>query len=138
MGRLLGKKKKKDASDKDKKTKQPVDLVDAKVTKKETAVPEAKQIKAILLFSPRPVGEPKILLQQISKQQLSKGHTIAPKCIAKGIISSDPNDNKLIIQIIKKEFPDANIEELMKRTTVYPFQASDGNAGKYCIVFDCV
>jgi hypothetical protein len=124
MGRLFGKKKTKEASENDKKGKQ------------KTAVQDSKQVQGVLVFTLRPLNSPQKLLQQISEQQRSKGYTIAPKCIAKGVIAKDPNDKVFITEIVKKEFPDINMEELIKRTSIYPFQASDGNNGKCCIVFD--
>ncbi|MBI5892811.1 MAG: hypothetical protein HZB79_04020 [Deltaproteobacteria bacterium] len=131
-----GKKKKKVVSGKDKKAKQASDSVDVKVTKQETAAPKAKQMQAILVFSLRPLDTPKKLLQQIAEQQRSHGHTAAPKCIAKAGTVKDLNDKAFITETLRKEFPDIIVEELIKRTNVYSFHGSDGNNGKYFVVFD--
>ncbi|MEK6857925.1 MAG: hypothetical protein AABX39_05040, partial [Nanoarchaeota archaeon] len=124
MGKLFVRKKAKAASGNDKKAKQ------------EIPDHNSKQVQGVLVFILRPLNSPQTLLRQITEQQRSSGHSVAQKCIAKVRVAQDLNDKAFISEIVRKEFPDISAEELVKRTNVHSFQASDGNDGKYCIVFD--
>ncbi|MBU2590869.1 MAG: hypothetical protein KKC21_02475 [Nitrospinae bacterium] len=81
MGKKVVKKKTTGTSGKEKKDKKRAGSVKPKEAKKENTSPNSKEIQAILVFSLRPLDTPKKLLQQISEQQRSDGHTIGPKCV---------------------------------------------------------
>jgi hypothetical protein len=81
-------------------------------------------------------NSPEALFRQISQKQYATGFTIADRPIAKCITSENAGNNGFIRTAILREFPGVDAEELLARTTMYLFEASDENKGKCCIVYD--
>ena len=94
-----------------------------------------KQVQGILVLTGRPLGNSQTLLQQIVDQQRTKGYSIAPNFVAAARVG-DFNDKAYLYATIRTVFSKLGGADLMERTTIFPFQASDGNSGNYYIVFD--
>ncbi|NLI30762.1 MAG: hypothetical protein GX423_11900 [Nitrospiraceae bacterium] len=92
-------------------------------------------VQGIVIASERPVEDLTPLLRQIVEQQQSLGYGISASCVAKASIIKDLNDKTEFYVRVHAGFQDEPFEELIQRTHVYPFTASDGNAGKYGVVF---
>lgn len=106
----------------------------ASTAKPETA--DLRTLEAIFVFSLQPVASPKVLLQQIVKQQRSRGCAIASKCVAKMNIVKNLSDNMFVVALLSKEYPSMTLGELATRTIVTSFKGKDDNTGKYCMVFN--
>lgn len=92
-------------------------------------------VQGIVIASERPVEDLTPLLRQIAEQQQSLGYAISASCVAKASIIKDLNDKTEFYVRVHAGFQNEPFEELIQRTHVYPFTASDGNAGKYGVVF---
>ncbi|CAJ38218.1 hypothetical protein [Methanocella arvoryzae] len=102
-------------------------------------VPSADQEKTILsiaVLSKFRISNPYSLLQQIIEEQCSHGYrideNITTHVIPVGTLVHDPEYDKARVA---KLFPDADPEDIFSRSVVKPFQAADGNFGKYYIIF---
>jgi hypothetical protein len=93
-----------------------------------------QQVQGILVIVPRPLSNSQRLLQQIVDQQRGRGYSLASSLVA-AVRVGDPNDKAYVYAPMRSVFAGVGGVDLMDRTRVLPFQASDGNDGKYFIVF---
>lgn len=101
-----------------------------------TVVSKLKQVQGILIITQWQLSNSQTLIQQIVDQQRSNSFAIASNFIAKVGVSQDLNDKAYVYAKIRTEFSNFGGKDLLERTRVFPFQASDGNSGNYYIIFD--
>ncbi len=99
------------------------------------ATQESKKVQAVLVMTPQPLNNAQQLLQQIADEQTRNGHAIASGFIATTRVG-DPQDQAYVYAAIRSAFESFGGEDVIERTTVKTFQASDGNAGSYFVLFD--
>lgn len=95
-----------------------------------------RQVQGVLILTRQPLGDSWGLLEQITALQRSKGYTISLNCISKAAITDKFDDEAFLHEKIRKEFAKIGGEDLIARTKMYPCQASGGNSGIYCVIFD--
>ncbi len=96
-----------------------------------------RQVQGVLIVTRQAVGDAYGLLEQITALQRSKGYSIAVNMISKAVITQhNLDDSAFLEERIRKEFAKLGGDDLMGRTEVTPCQASGGNSGVYCIIFD--
>ncbi|MDE2058933.1 MAG: hypothetical protein KGL31_03200 [candidate division NC10 bacterium] len=95
-----------------------------------------KQVQGVLILTRQPLGDSFKLLEQITALQRSKGCSIAVNLISKAAVTQHLDDQAFLEATIRKEFAKIGSDDLMARTEVFPCQASGGNSGVYCIIFD--
>lgn len=101
-----------------------------------------RQAQGMLILTRFPMSQQAIqtLMQQIADQQRSNGHSIAPNFRASVVTAGDDWDNIAntygVLAAYQQTFPDLASADFFDRTREFSFQASDGNLGKYYIVFD--
>lgn len=94
------------------------------------------QVQGVLILTRRHLDDSWGLLEQITALQRSKGYRIAINMISKAAITERFDDEAYLHEKIRKEFAKLGGEDLIQRTKVFPCQASGGNSGVYCIIFD--
>lgn len=100
---------------------------------------QSRQVQGILVLSRRPMPQKatQTLLQQIIAQQTAQGHSWAKHCITRVSTAGKFWDDKAYAYAaVREEFSNLGGPDLADRTLVFPFQATDGNVGKYFVVFD--
>lgn len=96
-----------------------------------------RQVHGVLILTRQPLGDQFKLLEQITALQQSKGYRISLNCISKAAVTQkDLEDKAFLDATLRKEFAKIGGDDLMGRTEVYPCQASGGNSGIYCVIFD--
>jgi hypothetical protein len=96
-----------------------------------------RQVQGVLILTRQPLGDSFKLLEQITALQQSKGYRISINCISKAASTQKDIDDKAFLdETLRKEFAKLGGDDLMGRTEVFPCQASGGNSGIYCIIFD--
>jgi HEAT repeat protein len=95
----------------------------------------SKHVQGVLVLSRRPVSDEQALLQQIIDQQTAKGHAVAPDFIGLTRVG-DWNDQAYVYASVRETFSALGGEDLIDRTKVFPFEATDGNEGRYYVLFD--
>lgn len=95
-----------------------------------------RQVQGVLILTRQPLSDSWGLLEQITALQRSKGYTISLNCISKAAITEKLDDEAFLHEKIRKEFAKIGGEDLIARTKMYPCQASGGNSGIYCVIFD--
>lgn len=98
--------------------------------------PTIKQVQGVLILTRQPLNDSWTLLEQITALQRSKGYTISLNCISKAAVTEKFDDEAFLHEKIRKEFAKIGGDDLIARTKVYPCQASGGNSGIYCVIFD--
>ena len=97
---------------------------------------QEKTILSIAVLTKFRISNPYALLQQIIEEQCSQGYSIdeniTTHVIPVGTLVHDPEYDKARVA---KLFPDVDPEEVFSRSVEKPFQAADGNFGKYYIIF---
>lgn len=81
------------------------------------------------------LGNREALLQQILDEQRLAGHSFASNSVATASVG-DFDDAQYVYASLREVFSAFGGDDLMKRTIVKSFQGSDGNSGKYFVVFD--
>lgn len=94
-----------------------------------------KQLQAVLVMTPRPLNNAQQLLQQIIDEQKAMGHAAAPGFVATTRVG-DVADQQYVYATIRTAFESFGGADVIDRTTVKTFQASDGNSGSYFLLFD--
>ncbi|MDE2181270.1 MAG: hypothetical protein KGJ40_10565 [candidate division NC10 bacterium] len=102
----------------------------------EPTVAGPRQVQGVLILTRSPLGDSYGLLEQITALQRSKGYRIAINCISKAAVTQHIDDKAFLEKTIRKEFAKLGGDDLMGRTEMSPCQASGGNSGVYCIIFD--
>jgi hypothetical protein len=97
---------------------------------------KTKKVQGILVLTRRPLSNSQTLIQQIIDQQRSKGFSISSNFIATVRVNQDLDDQAYIYASIREDFSKFGGTELIDRVVIFPFQASDGNSGKYFILFN--
>lgn len=110
-------------------------LRDAKFKLKQDSKDKPKQVQGVLVMSRLRLGNPEALLQQILDEQRLAGHSFAPNSVATASVG-DFDDFQYVYASLREVFSAFGGHDLMERTTVKSFQGSDGNGGKYFVVFD--
>ena len=95
-----------------------------------------RQVRGVLMLTRQPLGDSYGLLEQITALQRSKGYRIAIDVISKAAVTQHIDDKEFLEKTIRKEFVKLGGDDLMGRTEVTPCQASGGNSGIYCVIFD--
>lgn len=95
-----------------------------------------REVQGVLIITRQPLSDSFKLLEQIAVLQRSKGYGIAINCISKEAVTQHIDDKEFLEKTIRKEFAKLGGEDLMSRTEITPCQASGGNSGIYCIIFD--
>lgn len=96
-----------------------------------------RQVQGVLILTRQPLGDQFKLLEQITALQQSKGYRIAINCVSKAAVTQNDFDDKAFLdEILRNEFAKLGGDDLMGRTEVFPCQASGGNSGIYCVIFD--
>lgn len=95
-----------------------------------------KQVCGVMILTRQPLGDSFKLLEQITALQRSKGYGIAINLISKAAVTQHIDDQAFLEKTIRKEFAKLGSDDLMARTEMFPCQASGGNSGIYCIIFD--
>ncbi|MBZ0159830.1 hypothetical protein [Candidatus Methylomirabilis sp.] len=95
-----------------------------------------KEVQGVLILTRQPVGDSFKLLEQITTLQRSKGYSISLDCISKAATTEKLDDEAFLHEKIRKEFAKLGGEDLIARTKIFPCQASSGNSGIYCIIFN--
>lgn len=94
-------------------------------------------VHGVFILTRQPLGDQFKLLEQITALQQSKGYRISLNCISKAAVTQkDLEDKAFLDATLRKEFAKIGGDDLMGRTEVYPCQASGGNSGIYCVIFD--
>lgn len=93
------------------------------------------QVQGVLILTRHHLNDSWGLLEQITALQRSKGYRIAVNMISKAAVSERFDDDTYLHEKIRKEFAKLG-GDLIARTKVFPCQASGGNSGVYCIIFD--
>lgn len=96
----------------------------------------SKQVQGVLILTRRPLDDSFALLEQIVALQRSKGYSISVNCISKAAATERFDDEAFLHEKIRKEFVKLGGDDLIKRTKRFPCQASGGNSGVYCVIFD--
>lgn len=96
----------------------------------------SKEVQGVLILTRQPLGDSFKLLEQIVALQRSKGYSISLNCISKAAITEKLDDEAYLHEKIRKEFSKLGGDDLIERTKMFPCQASSGNSGIYCIIFD--
>lgn len=94
------------------------------------------QVQGVLILTRRHLNDSWGLLDQITALQRSKGYRIAINMISKAAATDRFDDEAYLHEKIRKEFAKLGGDDLIQRTKVFPCQASGGNSGVYCIIFD--
>jgi len=94
------------------------------------------QVQGVLILTQRHLNDSWGLLEQITALQRSKGYRIAVNMISKAAATERFDDEAYLHEKIRKEFAKLGGDDLIQRTKVYPCQASGGNTGVYCVIFD--
>ena len=81
------------------------------------------------------LGNREALLQQILDEQRLAGHSFATNSVATTSVGNF-DDDQYVYANLREVFSAFGGDDLMKRTIVKSFQGSDGNGGKYFVVFD--
>ena len=95
-----------------------------------------REVQGVLILTRQPLSDSWGLLEQIATLQRSKGYGIAVNCISKAAVTQNVDDKALLDATLRKEFAKLGGDDLMGRTEVFPCQASGGNSGIYCVIFD--
>jgi hypothetical protein len=96
---------------------------------------EQKQLQAVLVMTRRPLNNSEQLLRQIMDEQIANGYAVAPGFIANACVG-DPDDQAYVYASVRSEFEAFGGKDVIDRTTVKTFQASDGNGGSYFMLFN--
>ncbi|MBZ0168509.1 hypothetical protein MELA_01558 [Candidatus Methylomirabilis lanthanidiphila] len=94
------------------------------------------QVQGVLILTRQHLNDSWGLLEQITAMQRSKGYRIAVNMISKAAATEHFDDEAFLHEKIRKEFAKLGGDNLIERTKVFPCQASGGNSGVYCIIFD--
>lgn len=94
-----------------------------------------KTLQAVLVMTKRPLHNAQGLIQQIVEEQRGSGCGIAPDFIASARVG-DADDQAYVYASIRTEFQSFGGEDVITRTIVKTFQASDGNHGSYFMLFN--
>lgn len=95
-----------------------------------------RQVQGVLILTRQPLGDSFKLLEQITALQRSKGYGMAINLISKAAVTQHIDDKEFLEKTIRKEFAKIGGDDLMDRTEITPCQASGGNSGIYCVIFD--
>jgi hypothetical protein len=98
--------------------------------------PTPKQVQGVLILTRRPMAESFTLHEQIIALQRSKGYSISLNCISKAAVTEKIDDEAFLHETIRKHFAKLGGDDLIERTEVVPCQATGGNTGIYCVIFD--
>lgn len=93
-------------------------------------------VQGVLILTRQPLGDSYGLLEQITALQRSKGYRISISCISKAAVTQHIEDKEFVEKTIRKEFAKLGGDDLMGRTEITPCQASGGNSGIYCVIFN--
>lgn len=99
------------------------------------AAASVKQLQGVLVMTPRPLNNAQQLLEQIVDEQKAMGHAAAPGFVATTDVG-DVADQQYVYATIRTAFESFGGADVIDRTNVKTFQASDGNSGSYFLLFD--
>ena len=95
-----------------------------------------KTILSIAVLSKFRISNSYALLQQIIEEQCSQGYRIDEDVTTHIIpVGTSVHDSDYDKARIARLFPDNDPDEIFSRSVEKPFQAADGNFGKYYIIF---
>jgi hypothetical protein len=94
-----------------------------------------QQVQGILVLANNPLGNAQELLKQIIDQERSKGYSIIPNIKMTVGVTQSVDDKVYLYTRLMLEFPNLSQDDIVNKTLMFPFQASDGNSGNYFIVY---
>ena len=103
-------------------------------TKQDSKV-KPKQVQGVLVLTRSRLGNGEALLQQILDEQRQAGYSFATNSVAVTSVG-DFDDSQYVYASLREAFSAFGAQDLMERTKVKSFQGSDGNGGRYFVVFD--
>jgi hypothetical protein len=103
---------------------------------KKQSLDHHKTILGIAILSKFRVHNPYVLLQQIIEEQNSQGYTIDEHVTTHVIpVGTSADHTEYDIWRIARLFPDHDAGDIITKAVEKPFQAPDGNFGKYYLIF---
>lgn len=94
-------------------------------------------LQGVLVLSTTRLNNAHGLLSQIVEEQKAAGAIIAPDIrLHTQSAGTSLNDKAYIYATLREAFAHLNDDDIMKKTKVKTFQASDGNSGSYYMVFN--
>lgn len=112
-----------------------IDSIIGKSPKKQSR-DQSETILGIAVLSRFRVHNPYTLLQQIIEEQCSQGYSIAEDVATHVIpVGTSADHTEFDTWRIARLFPDRDAGDILMKMVEKPFQAPDGNFGKYYLIF---